>query len=277
MSLVEEADVETGPDICLLLQVGDDVDTLYSLPEHRKVEVLVFKIDIEAVGEVRCRVVNPVLVSLRDDVVAIEVLPAHTSQCRTVLSCVIVYFVLALEDAVGDIPYLRSHRMTDNALHAVAAECTVGSDRCREGRNLVAVGADVARNVIMESAGGRLPVACIELNATVFHLAGINPLRAAFAHRRDTRHLHENVPGLLVIPVEAAIEGGVEQGEVQTEVGLRGRLPLDVVVSELIALEAAGKLASAVRSGNVVGSPVALSAVLVHAVIADVDGVTGDI
>ena len=103
---------------------------------------------------------------------------------------------------------------------------------------------------------------------------------AAFAHRADTFHLHKDVAGLLVVPVERAIQCLFEEGEIQTDVGLRGGLPFDVVVTHLETAEAGRQYLTAVGAVDVVRRSVALTAVLGHTVVGFIDGIAcrgGDI
>ena len=70
LTLVQEADIKTCPNISLLLQVRDDVNTLYALEERSEVEVLVLQVDVETVCKVWNWVIDPSLVSLCDFAVA---------------------------------------------------------------------------------------------------------------------------------------------------------------------------------------------------------------
>ena len=71
--------------------------------------------------------------------------------------------------------------------------------------NLVAVSADVTGNVVAEVAL-RTTIAHIEFKTFVLYLAGIDPLGTAFTHDTDTRHEHQDVLGLLVVPLERSVE-----------------------------------------------------------------------
>ena len=66
--------------------------------------------------------------------------------------------------------------MSDDTLHAITSEGTVGSDSGGQLGNLITIGADVAGDVIFQSPPGVLTVTEVELHTLVLHLAGIDPL-----------------------------------------------------------------------------------------------------
>ena len=148
----------------------------------------------------------------------------------------VVNLLLALEDAVELIAYLSTYGMTYDALHAVTAERAAGGNRLRQFQHLVAVGTDVSGDVVVNLAQ-RAAVADVELDTLVQHLAGIDPLLSTFTHHSDAWHVDQNVLRLLVVPLERTVQRVVEQSEVQTEVSLCRRFPLQVVVAQLVALE----------------------------------------
>ena len=117
----------------------------------------------------------------------------------------VVYLLLALEDAVGFIAYQRTHGMSHNTQFAVSAEGTLGSNGLGQFGNLVDVAADVGVDVPRQTELGLVAVAGCEFPTYVLHLAGIDPLGCAFAHGSDSCHRQKNVGGLLVEPVETAI------------------------------------------------------------------------
>ena len=142
--------------------------------------------------------------------------------------------------------------MADDGLFAVAAVASAGSHRLRQFGNLVHVAADVTVDVPREVVGQMVAIAQRELPTVVFHLAGINPLAIALTHGSNTVHEEQNVGGLLVKPVEAAVDVAAQKGEVQTNVVLGAGLPFDVVVTALVAHVAVGQVVAAVAAGNVV-------------------------
>ena len=142
--------------------------------------------------------------------------------------------------------------MSDDALHTVSAEGTIGSHGSRQLRNLVAVGADVGIDVVAQTPLSGLAVANVELETLVLHLAGIDPLCRTLTHGSDASHLYKDVLGLLEVPVEGTVERVAEERVVDTDVGLCRCLPLDAVVAKLIALETRRQSLSAVGSGDVV-------------------------
>ena len=133
------------------------------------------QVDVQAPCEVGHGRVNPFLVFLVDDVVAVEVFPTDAAKAGAVLCGVVVDLFLALEHAVIDITYLRTHGMAYDALHAVAAECAVGGDGLGQFGHLIPIGADVAGDVVLEVADVAA-VAHVELHTFVHHLAGVDPL-----------------------------------------------------------------------------------------------------
>ena len=149
----------------------------------------------------------------------------------------VVHLVLALEDAVEDVAHVGVDGVTHDALYAAAAEGAFRGDGLRQFGHLVAVGADVAGNVEAEVADVAT-IAQVELKASVLYLTGIDPLGTAFTHDAYARHVDQNVLGLLEVPLNATVQGIVEEAEVKTKVGLCGGLPLDVVIAQLLALEA---------------------------------------
>ena len=68
----------------------------------------------------------------------------------------------------------------------------------------------------------------------------------------------------------------MEQAEVETKVGLRGGLPLQVVVTQTGATETAGQLLATVRSLDVIAGTIALSAKLCLAIVALIERVAGN-
>ena len=176
MSLVQEADVKTSPDVGLTLQVRDDVYTLHTLEESCEVEVLVLQVDVETISEVRHRIVNPSLVKLSNLTIMVEVSPAHTSKTSTFLSGMVIDFFLALEDTIAYISYLCTHRMTDNTLHAITTKGTISCYSSRQRCNFVAIRRDIGCDVILQTEVGLVAITDIELETAVLHLACINPL-----------------------------------------------------------------------------------------------------
>ena len=69
------------------------------------------------------------------------------------------------------------------------------------------------------------------------NLTCVNPLGTTFTHYGNTRHIDEDILCLLEVPVKVTIQSIAEESEVETKVGLCGRLPLDIVVTYLITLE----------------------------------------
>ena len=276
LAFVEVGDVKTAPEVGLALEVADDIDALHALPEHGEIPILILQIDIQAPGEIGHGRVDPLLILLVDDTVLVEVLPADAAEACSVLGGVVVDFVLALEDAVVDVAYLCAHGMTYDALDAVAAEGAVGSESLGQLGNLVAIGADIAGEVVAEVAN-LAAITDVELDALVLHLASVDPLAGSFAHDADAGHIDEDVGGLLVVPLEGAVEGVAQETEVEADVRLSGGLPLQVVVAELVALEAAGQLLAAVGACDVVAGAVALAAEACFAVVAHVESVACDV
>ena len=68
----------------------------------------------------------------------------------------------------------------------------------------------------------------------------------------------------------------MEQSEVETEVGLCGSLPLQVVVTQTGTTETAGQLLATVRTLDVIAGTIALSAKLCLAVVALIERVAGN-
>lgn len=96
--------------------------------------------------------------------------------------------------------------MSDNAFHTITAEGTIGCDGSRELGNLITIGANITGDVVFQSPASVLPVTEVELHTFVFHLTGIDPLHTSLAHSSYASHLHQDIGGLFVIPVEAAVE-----------------------------------------------------------------------
>ena len=98
-----------------------------------------------------------------------------------------------------------------------------------------------------------------EFDTHVVHRTGVHPLGRAFTHRSDTVHENEDVLGLFVVPIKRTVEGLFEEGEVKTNIRLGCCLPLDIVVTYLVAFETGRQSLTTVRAGNVVGSTVRLT------------------
>ena len=213
------------------------------------------------------------MVFLVDYAISVEVLPANASQSGTILRGVVVYLILALEDTVIDVAHLCSERMSHHTLHAIAAESALGSDGFWQFGHLVAVGADVAGDVILECTN-LAAIASIELYTLVFHLTSIDPLAGSFAHHADARHVDQDVFCLFEVPFERAIQTVVEEAEVKTDVGLRGGFPLQVVIAKLVALETTGQRLSTIGAGDVVAGAITLATKLRLTIIAHKEGVS---
>ena len=188
----------------------------------------------------------------------------------------VVNLCLTLEYAVIDITHLSTHWMTNNTLHAISAKGSISSNGLRNLCNLVAIGSDVTSNVILEITN-LATIADVELNTLVEHLASINPLATSFTHNTDTWHIHQNVLSFLVIPFKRTIESVAEETKVETEVGLCSGLPLQIVITQLVALETACQLLAAICTGNVVTGAVTLTAKASLAIITLIESVAGNI
>ena len=126
--------------------------------------------------------------------------------------------------------------MTNYALYAITTESTVGSDGLRQFGHLVTIGAKVAREVVLEIAD--MPaITYIQLNTLVLYLTGIDPLATTLTHHTDAGHIHQNILCLLEVPLQRTVECIAEHTEVKTDIGLSGGLPLQVVITQLVALK----------------------------------------
>ena len=249
---------------------------MHTLPKHGEIPVLILEVDVQAPSEIGHRVVYPLLVFFIDDSIAVDVFPTDAAQSSAVLSGMVVYLFLTLENSVIDITDLCSHRMADYALHTVAAKCAASSDGLRQFGHLVAVGSDVTCKVILEVTNVST-ITHVELNAFVDHLTCVNPLTATFAHHTNAWHVNKNVLSLLVVPFKRTVEGIVEESEVEAEVGLCGGLPLQIVVAQLVALETRWQCLTAVGAGNVVAGAIALTSKTCLAIVAFVEGVASNV
>ena len=104
---IRHVDGRVGPEVGLrLIAPAVDVHSLHALPEHGQVPVLILQVDVQTPGKVRRRVIDPVLVFLRDTTVAVQVLVAYASKSCTLLYGMVVDLFLALENAVVDVAHL---------------------------------------------------------------------------------------------------------------------------------------------------------------------------
>ena len=243
------------------------------MEEEGEVETFVFKVEVCTESNRGYRSIYPCLVFLGNHAIAVDIAVTDTSETGSFLIGMVVYLLLAFENTVGNISYLRTDSMTDNRLHTVAAKGTAGRYRGRHIDYLIVIMRDIGGDIIFETAFGLVAVTQLELYTHIIHRTGVHPLRCAFTHHSDARHQHENIFRLLVEPVERTVERLLEEREVETDVGLRGGLPFDIVVAQLKTAETGRKDSTSIGAGNVVGCTIGLTAALVHAVVGVVDGI----
>ena len=130
---------------------------------------------------------------------------------------------------------------------------------------------DVRRDIVFETAFSLVAVTQLELNTHIIDRTRVHPLRCAFTHHTDTGHEHEDVFRLFIEPVERTVERLFEEREIETDVGLAGGLPFDIVVTDLRAAETGRKDTATVGAGDVVRRTVRLTAVLIHTVVGVID------
>ncbi len=126
--------------------------------------------------------------------------------------------------------------MTGRIAHDVLVDVVVGAGapvdgRQREALQLVAVEGDVEVGIPLE---GMHEVVALdgELHTLVDDGAAIAGQRAGCGRTGGQRHVHDEVGGLLIVPVGIERQAVVEYGEVEAEVGLRSGLPGEVGVGE---------------------------------------------
>ena len=166
--------------------------------------------------------------------------------------------------------------MTDDTLYAITAKLSVGSYRLGDLGYLIAIGTDISGEVVLEGTH-MTTVTDIQFNTLILHLTGIDPLTGSLTHQTDTRHVDEDVGGLLEVPLKRSVEGVTEESEVKTEVCLGGRLPLQVIVTQLVTLESTRQGMTAIRSLDIITRTIALTAEASLTVITLIDGVTGNV
>ena len=133
---------------------------------------------------------------------------------------------------------------------------------------------DVRRDIVFETAFSLVAVTQLELNTHIIHRAGVHPLRCAFTHHTDTGHEHKDVFRLFVEPVERTVERLLEEREIETDVGLAGGLPFDIVVTNLRTAETGRKDTTTIAAGDVIRRTVRLTTVLVYTIVGVVDSIT---
>ena len=79
---------------------------MHTLPEHGEVPVLVLYIDVQTPCKLRSRIIYPSLVILGNLSIAVEVGVTYATYGSAWLFSVVIYLILALEDAVSNIAYL---------------------------------------------------------------------------------------------------------------------------------------------------------------------------
>lgn len=125
--------------------------------------------------------------------------------------------------------------MSDDIHYPVTAEVTGRSYFTGNEQDFVAIQSEIGIYIITQSESSLVAIAQVEFETFVFHRAGIPPLTATFAKNSDVRGFNQNVCRFLVVVFGRAIQSLVEQAEVNTDVGLGGCFPFDVVVSYLSA------------------------------------------
>ena len=189
----------------------------------------------------------------------------------------VVYIFDSLEYAVRNVAHLSAHRMAYDTFHAITSEGAVGSHGGGQTCNFIAIGGDIAVDVVMEAVLKALPPAEVELEAVVFHSSGVNPFGSALSENSYAGHIHQNVAGVLPEIIERTVKGIVEEGEVHSEVSLCGGLPLDVIVAYLVTLEAGRQLRAPVGTRDIIRGAVTLTAGFSDTIIGDINGVTGNV
>ena len=97
-----------------------------------------------------------------------------------------------------------------------------------------------------------MTIAYSQFPTIVLYFTSIDPLTRTFTHSSDAFHEQQNIGGLLVEPVEASIDFVSQYSEIQTDVVLGCGLPLDIVISTLIANISVSKVVATVTSCDVV-------------------------
>ena len=240
------------------------------MEEEGEVEAEILQIDIQTVGDSRHRIVNPVLVSLRNLAIAVQVFPHDASQACTRLLGVVVNIVLRAEDTFSHISYLRPHRVSHYRLHTIATESAVGCHRLRQFGNHIVVVRKVHIHIPAEAVGLAF-AAQHQFLADVAHATCIHPLACALTHSGYACHVEQNIIRILVEPIETTVQLLPPEREVDTRIGLRGSLPTEVVVAYLRALHTRGQRTTAIGARDIIPRTVTLSAALVHAVAAHID------
>ena len=69
----------------------------------------------------------------------------------------------------------------------------------------------------------------------------------------------------------------MEQGKVKTEVGLGSCFPFQVIIAQLVTLETAGQLLTAIRTSNIIACSITLSAETSFTVIALIECIAGNV
>ena len=76
-------------------------------------------------------------------------------------------------------------------------------------------------------------------------------------------------------PVERTVQCLIEKRKVNPQISLCSRFPFDIIITDLIPFKSGLKDTSAIGSGNIIRSPVALTSRLRNAVIRNIDRMPG--
>ena len=142
--------------------------------------------------------------------------------------------------------------MTHNTLHTITAVFSVGGYGLRQFGNLIHILTDVTADIPREIVGKTMTVSYSQLPTVVLYLTGIDPLARTFSHSSDTFHEEQDVFGFLVEPVETTIDLILQDCEVNTDIVLCGGLPLDIIVTALVANIAVLQIVATVLTADVV-------------------------
>ena len=211
----------------LRLGAVDNIEAQLGGEEHAQAETFVGKIEIQAEAQVRIRVAYDTLVVLGDDAVAVDITVADTPQTLALLHGVVGYFLLAIEQSVSHIAIVDAHRLPDHKAH-IAAD---GILEIVEFDDLVLVVAQVETAAPREAVVVGAVVVEIQFHTHVAHIARVGIVTGALAGRRKHGRHGNHVLGGLQIPIEVHGERVVEEAQIESDIGLCGGLPLQILVA----------------------------------------------
>ena len=129
----------------------------------------------------------------------VNITVTDTADSSAFLSSMVVYFILRLENAIGNVTDLCAVSMSDYTLHTITTKLAVGSYRFRQFKNFIPISGYVSVQVVSQSEGSLVTITQIKFKTLVFHCTRIYPTAAAFSQHSYSCHFSQDICCFLVV------------------------------------------------------------------------------